>query len=237
MRKGIGAFVLLVASCAGNVPVEAPFATMEPFPESGNPPYELQVGDAIGVKFWGYPELDEELTIRPDGKISLPFVDEVQAADRTPAELDAELTRLFTGELASPQITVIVRQATGQQVYVGGQVGASGTIPMTPKLTLFQALQMAGLSREARLKRVLLVRTFSDGSRMARSFDLRPLMSGANPAADILLQPFDVVYVPPRKIDGFDTFVNEYLNPIYDLLPVRVVGTVAVFPPGDAIFD
>lgn len=238
-RLALGAaLTLVVTACAGNVPIRAPSIDTQPFPEAGVPSYELQVGDAIAVKFWGYPELDEELTIRPDGKISMPFVDEVQAADLTPAELDAELTRRYTGELASPQITVIVRKAAGHLVYIGGHVNRSGLIELSPKLTLFQAIQVAGgLAEQARAKQVLLIRTFPDGSRLARALDLRPLMGGQDPSSDVLLQPFDVVFVPPRKIEGFDTFVAEYLDPIYNLLPIRIVGTIDLFPAGESIFD
>ena len=89
----LGVIVLLLGGCVGNVPVQAPLVSTDPFPKGGPPLYELQVGDTIAVKFWGYPELDEELPIRPDGKISLPFVDEVQAAELTPAELESDRYR------------------------------------------------------------------------------------------------------------------------------------------------
>lgn len=224
-------FVLLLGwSCASQTPSEAPTILQEPFPDEGPAPYVLQVGDIIGIRFWDNPELDEEMTIRPDGVISMPFIDEVQAAGRTPAELDAELTRLYQQELARPTITVIVREAVGQAVFVGGEVEEQGVYDLRGRMSVFQAIQMAGdFLPSAYRAEVLLIRTRPDGTRIARSLDLNPVLSGANPNADVMLQAWDVVFVPRKKITTFELFVAQYITPIYQLLPIRVVGTVELF--------
>ena len=222
--------LLLSLGCASKTPSLAPSVIQEPFPTEGPAPYVLQAGDMIGIRFWDNPELDEEMTIRPDGMISMPFIDEVQAAGRTPNELDEELTRLYQQELARPTITVIVRDAVGQQVFVGGEVREKGVYDMRGKLTVFQAIQMAGdFQPTAYRAEVLVIRTRPDGTRIARTLDLNPVLSGANPNADMLLQAWDVVFVPRKKITTFDLFAQQYIEPIYRLLPIRVVGTVEVF--------
>ncbi len=224
------ALLLLSLGCASETPSLAPTVIQEPFPAEGPAPYVLQVGDLIGIRFWDNPELDEELSIRPDGMISMPFIDEVTAAGRTPSELDAELTQLYQQELARPTITVIVRDAVGQQVFVGGEVGEKGVYDLRGRMTVFQAIQMAGdFLPSAYRAEVLLIRTRPDGTRIARSLDLNPVLSGANPNADMLLQAWDVVFVPRKKITTFDLFVQQYITPIYQLLPIRVVGTVELF--------
>ena len=221
---------LLSLGCASKTPSLAPSVIQEPFPTEGPAPYVLQAGDIIGIRFWDNPELDEEMTIRPDGMISMPFIDEVEAAGRTPNELDEELTRLYQQELARPTITVIVRDAVGQQVFIGGEVGENGVYDMRGKLTVFQAIQMAGdFKPTAYRAEVLVIRTRPDGTRIARTLDLNPVLSGANPNADMLLQAWDVVFVPRKKITTFDLFVQQYITPIYQLLPIRVVGTVQLF--------
>ncbi len=224
------ALLLLSWGCASKTPSLAPTVVQEPFPAEGPAPYVLQVGDLIGIRFWDNPELDEEMSIRPDGMISMPFIDEVTAAGRTPSELDAELTQLYQQELARPTITVIVRDAVGQQIFVGGEVKEQGVYDLRGRLSLFQAIQMSGdFLPSAYRAEVLVIRTRPDGTRIARSVDLNPVLSGANPNADMLLQAWDVVFVPRKKITTFDLFVQQYITPIYQLLPIRVVGTVELF--------
>ena len=214
-RLSIIALTLVGLGCAGRTPIEAPTTIESPFPTPEPAPYRLQVGDEISIKFWGNPELDEDMTIRPDRRISLPFIDEVTAAGRTPAELDAELTRLYEPELTKPEITVIVRSFAGQRIFIGGEVGAQGTYPLVGNVTLAQAIQEAGgFLPTARRREVLLIRTAPQGVRIARSHDLLPLLRGENPAADVTLQPFDIVFVPRTKITNFGIFVDQYVNAI-----------------------
>lgn len=221
------ALSVLALGCAARTPITAPTLAERPLPPAAPQPYRLQVGDLIAIRFWGNPELDEEVTIRPDNRISLPFVDEVEAAGRTPAELDAELTRRYTGELARPEITVIVRQFSGQRVFIGGEVNNQGALPLTGPVTLLQAVQEAGGFRtSARRRQVLLIRTTPEGERIARSLDLRPVLSGAEPGADIALHPSDIIFVPRTKITNVNLFVQQYID---DLLPVQPLLTLPLY--------
>ena len=199
---------------------------MDPLPTFQDGPYRLQAGDLIAIKFWGVSELDEEQRIRPDGAISLPYVDEVAAAGLTPQELDNHLTELYSIELARPNLTVIVREAVTPRIYIGGEVGVQGTLAWTPQLTLFQAIQASGgFLTSARRKQVLLIRQRPDGQPVARAVDLLPVLTGADPAADVRLAARDVIFVPRTKISNVNLFITQYID---DIIPLQSVFSGAV---------
>jgi protein involved in polysaccharide export with SLBB domain len=197
---------------------DASFPTLATRPTQAPAPYVLQPGDVIAVKFYRVPELNEEVTIRPDGMISLQLVNEVQAAGLTPAALDAELTRRYATELASPEVSVIVKTPVSARVYVGGEVGKQGVLQLIGGLTLFQAIQDAGgFAKTAHRKQVILIRKGPDGVPIGRSIDVRPIQTGVHPEEDIPLRPYDVVFVPRSKIANVDVFVQMYIR---DALPM-----------------
>ncbi len=198
--------------------VAALYPTLGENPRPPMQPYVLQVGDELAIKFYTNPELNEDVKIRPDGMISLQLIDDVPAAGRTPAELDADLTKRYTGELADPQISVIVRTAALNRVYVDGQVGKPGTVVLAGGMTLYQALQEAGgLLEGAHRKQIILIRKGADGKPVGRSVDIRPIQDGWNPSVDVPLLPLDIVYVPRSKIAEVDLFVKQYIR---DALPI-----------------
>jgi protein involved in polysaccharide export with SLBB domain len=212
----IAALAMLLMSCAASTPVDAPKIQQDPMPEVEEEvqTYRLQVNDVVRIKFWNNEELNELVRIRPDGKISLPYVDDVIAAGFTPEELDTKLVTLYSGELAQPEITVIVNE-TGSQVYIGGEVQSTGIVRLTGPLTLFQAIQSAGgFLTTARRKDVLLIRRPPGGEPTARSVDLRKVMSGSDPGLDIALRASDIIFVPRTKIANVNLFVRLYINQI-----------------------
>jgi polysaccharide export outer membrane protein len=215
----------LLLGCSGRTPVRVPFDTESPLPEIETETYLLREGDVISIRFWGNEELDDEMRIRPDGMISLPFIDEVEAAGKSPSELDRTLTELYTGELTNPQITVILREAASERVYIGGEVGSQGVYELVGPVTLAQAIQAAGgFLFTARRKEVLLIRTTPEG-RIARAVNTMPIMDGSAPDTDPRLQASDIVFVPRTRITNVDLFVEQYVSGI---LPLRPVGTVNV---------
>lgn len=190
---------------------EKPMPTLEP--------YVLQVGDELAIKFYTNPELNEDVKVRPDGMISLQLIDDVQAAGRSPADLDAELTRRYTGELADPQISVIVRTAGGHRMYVDGEVGKPGLVEVVGGMTLYQAIAMAGgLLETAHRRQVILIRKGPDGQPVGRSIDVRPIQRGSSPGDDVPVRPLDIVYVPKSKIATVDLFVKQYVR---DAMPIQ----------------
>lgn len=215
-------FLLLAAAgCAQKTPMVAPDLAVEPLPAFENPVYRLQPRDLVAIKFWSNPELNEEQRIRPDGVIALPFVDEVKAAGLTPSELDKDLTARYSSELNRPDLTVIVREAALPQIFVGGEVGFQGMVPLTEGMTLFRAIQRAGGFRPtARRKDVMIVRLQPNGPPVARKVDVMPILSGADPARDPLLAANDIVFVPRTKVESARIFIQQYIN---DIIPLQNV--------------
>lgn len=217
------AFFLLLAAagCAQKTPVVAPDLAVEPLPAFENPVYRLQPRDLVAIKFWSNPELNEEQRIRPDGVIALPFVDEVKAAGLTPSELDKDLTARYSSELNRPDLTVIVREAALPQIFIGGEVGFQGMVPLTEGMTLFRAIQRAGgFKPTARRKDVMIVRLQPNGPPVARKVDVMPILSGADPAGDPLLAANDIVFVPRTKVESARIFIQQYIN---DIIPLQNV--------------
>ncbi|MFQ5667106.1 MAG: polysaccharide biosynthesis/export family protein [Candidatus Binatia bacterium] len=174
--------------------------------------YLLQAGDLVSIKFYYNPELNEDLVIRPDGRISLQLVGDVEAAGRSPEALAAALKRRYAQELATPNVSVILRKFGARQVYVSGEVTKPGAIPLTGGLTLYQAIQESGgLLDSAQRKQVILIRRRSDGSAAGVPVDIRPIESGEHPEQDVPLHPLDMVYVPKSKIANVNVFVAQYV--------------------------
>lgn len=197
------------------------YPTLQENPVPHADPYVLQIGDELAIKFYTNPELNEDVKIRPDGMISLQLIDDVPAAGRSPADLDAELTRRYTGELADPQISVIVRTAAGHRMYVDGEVTKPGLVEVVGGMTLYQAIAMAGgLTDNAHRKQVILIRRGPDGQPVGRSFDIRPIQRGSRPGDDVPVRPLDIVYVPKSKVATLDLFVKQYIR---DALPIQAL--------------
>ena len=181
-------------------------------------PYLLQVGDQLTIKFYRNEELDQEVVVRPDGKISLPFIDDVLCAGRSPSEVDQDISRRYVGELAVPDVTVIVNEFGGQRVYVSGEVGGPAVVELAGGMTVMQAIAEAGgFETTAHLKQVILIRRDESGQPVGHSIDMRPVMYGTAPNEDVALQPYDIVFVPRSKIANVNLFMQQYIR---DALPV-----------------
>lgn len=212
--------MLFTAACASHHNTKVPLATLQTTVPMAPESYVLRVGDLIGVKFYQNPDLNEEVTIRPDGKISLQLVGDVEAAGLSPVALSEMLTRRYTGELATPKISVIVRQIPSNQVYVGGEVGKQGTVPFVSGLTLYQAVQAAGgLLKTAHRKNIVLIRRGGDSQPSGYVIDIRSIASGEHPENDVPLRPFDVVAVPTSKVADVDIFVEQYIRNALPVMP------------------
>jgi polysaccharide biosynthesis/export protein len=208
-----------LSGCTTYTPVGAPTLAQEPLPPPRAAAYKMMPGDVLSIRFYGNAELNEDVPIRPDGAISLPFVGDVKAAGLSPAELDEDLTKRFTGELRTPRIVVVVKEFGSQRVWVGGEVSKPGMIAMRGPLGLFAALQEAGgLLPSARRQQIVLIRPDTGGRPLGRTIDIRPLESGAGPDQDVQLQAMDVVFVPRNHISSVDVFVDQYIK---QLLPIQ----------------
>mgnify|MGYP002347110480 CR=1 FL=1 len=221
-----GCLALLVTGLSGCV--TAPKWSETPFPAAAPPSSAadaaaapapapeakvvLQAYDTIRVKFLYWPELDDEQMIRPDGKISLLMVGEVDAQNRTPAELQQELLKLYESKLNEPDINVVVTSLANNRVYVGGEVGTPGLILIQGKLTALGAIMQAGgfIESSARKSCVVVVRQ-QNGKQYSRTLDLKAELNGAE-GEPFYLQPYDIVFVPRTVITHVDEFVAQYID-------------------------
>ena len=175
--------------------------------------YVLKVGDVLDVKFFYSPELNETVRIRPDGRISLQLVDEVAAAGLTATELDDLLTKKYSRILRRPDIAVIVREYAEQRVYIGGEVQSPGVIAISHKLTSLQAIfEAGGFKRTAEQRKVVILRNQGTEEPLFISVDLKPVLETGNISKDIVLRPYDIVFVPRTGIAKMGDFVNQYIN-------------------------
>jgi len=213
-RRTAVAFAVALGLLGCAKPTLVPVTMPAPVPAPPVPAsYVLAPGNAIDIKFFYNPDLNETLAVRPDGFITLQLVGDVQASGRTPAELSAELRQAFASHLPHPEVSVIVREATPQQVYVGGEVATPGFIQLTGPMTSLQALMASGGAKNtARLSQVVLIRYLGGDQATIERIDLSDVIDGE--AADVMLRPFDVLFVPLTPIAKLDQIVDQYINKI-----------------------
>jgi len=182
------------------------------------PPYRLSPGDAVALRFFYNPELDETITIRPDGRFSLRLVGEIDAAGESPADLRETLTKRYKPFLRNVDVSVNITSYGARVAFVGGQVRDPGVIPLTPGLTALQAVFAAGGSVDtAEMRKVVVLRDRGDGEAEFLMLDLKSGLNNLTAFTDVPLQPKDIIFVPMSGIAKADQFVRQYIN---ELLPL-----------------
>ena len=189
------------------------------------PSYRLYPGDQIDVSFNSAPELSKTLTVEPDGRISLPYVQPVMVADRTPQQAEAALSAACAPVLVHPEASVSVRATTPIKVFVGGEVSHPGVYDMPGDINALQAVLMAGgFTIGAKPSQVVVLRRGADGQAMMRTVDLT--VHGRHTAvADLLpLRRFDVVYATRSNVAEAGLFMQQYAR---DLMPIQFGYTIS----------
>lgn len=171
-------------------------------------------GDVLDVKFFDLPELNESQAVRPDGKIALQLVGDVDVAGMSPAQITENLGTLFQPHLLKPKISVVVRSFRNNRVYVGGEVRAPGSFELSSAMTPLEAIIQAGGfdMRSAKIKNVVLIR-HADGKRYGYNLNLQDAQSAAA-TNDFYLEPFDIIWVPRTAIAKVDQWIDQYINKI-----------------------
>ncbi|MEZ5392950.1 MAG: polysaccharide biosynthesis/export family protein [Bryobacterales bacterium] len=159
--------------------------------------YVIGVGDILSINVWKEPDVSvEQVGVRSDGKISVPLVKEVFASGLTPMQLEDILTQKLRQYINNPVVTVIVLEVRSQRVFIVGNVGASGMLPLEPGLTAMRAIALAGgLTEFAKRKKIYVLREVA-GKPQKIPFDYSGVLSGETPEADIELKPGDTIFVP-----------------------------------------
>ena len=160
------------------------------------PDYTLQPGDQIDVSVWREEDLQKNILIRPDGKVSFPLVGEIVAVDRTPAQIQAEITQKLLVYIPEAVVTVTVTGIEGNRIYLIGQVQAPGALVMNPRINILQALSQAGGGTPfASLNDIIVVRGSGADQRTIK-FRYDDVARGRNLEQNILLEAGDVIIVP-----------------------------------------
>jgi protein involved in polysaccharide export with SLBB domain len=229
-RIGAGAFAAVaaigLAGCAGAV-------SNGPWPDpSGLDRLILRPGDQVEIRFESHPEFNDAggaMPVRADGRISVPFLGDVQAAGLTPVELDRRITEALSEELENHSVTVVVRSQPLRRVYVAGEVRLPGVIEMPGALSLGEAVLQAGGfdMRSAKPSRVLIVR-YVGGKRhqLVINMDFEQVADEANKEflgdVNLALAPGDMIYVPRTRIARVNHWVEQFIN---RMIPsIRIVG-------------
>jgi polysaccharide export outer membrane protein len=206
----------ILASCSP-VPTLPP-APAEPPPAAGYvsslEPYRIQVGDVLDVRLMLNPELNEEVSVRPDGHISTTVARDELAYGRTIPELTAALTRDYSADLRNPRLSVILRSFAPTRIYVGGEVNNPGEfITVGPTLTLSQAIARAGGLKftTSDENKIFIIRRGPNDVPEFFSTRFDAVMWGKDPTADVRLAPYDVVFVPRTTVAEVYRFFQTYL--------------------------
>jgi polysaccharide export outer membrane protein len=178
------------------------------------PPYKVQVGDVLDVKLFLNPELNDEVTVRPDGMISTAIAQDVPAYNHTPSEISAVLRQQYQSDLKDPRISVVVHSFAPNRVYVGGEVASPGEfITVGPNLTVSQAVARAGgVKISADRSTVFVLRRGPGDVPQAYSVDYMGVIEGRNPAGDIRLSQYDLVYVPRTGVYDVWVYWNQFVQ-------------------------
>ena len=160
------------------------------------PNYVIGPQDTLDIAVWKEPDLTRTLPVRPDGKISLPLLDDVQAGGLTPTQLGAEITQRLKKYFTDPRVTVIVATVASQRVYILGEVTRAGAYPLVSGMTILQALSSAGgLTQFANPRNVYLLRE-ENGKQVKHPFNYRSVVSGKNSDQNVVLKAGDTIVVP-----------------------------------------
>jgi polysaccharide export outer membrane protein len=162
---------------------------------SALPGYVIGLDDVLHIAVWKEPDLTTTLPVRSDGMISLPLLNDVQAAGLTPMQLAALLSQKLKKYVASPNVTVVVTQANSRRIYVFGEVSHTGPIALLHDMTVMQALSTVGFTQFANTKRIYILR-MENGQEKKIPFNYKQAIKGDAAALNVLLQPGDMIVVP-----------------------------------------
>jgi len=162
---------------------------------AAGPDYVIGPDDVLHIAVWREADLSATLPVRPDGKISLPLLDDVQASGLTPKQLAESVTEKLRKYIADPRVTVVMTSINSKRIFMVGEVLHAGAMHMLPNMTVLQALSTAGLNQFANTKRIYVLRT-ENGKQRKMPVNYRMLVKGEQIEQNYLLQPGDTIVVP-----------------------------------------
>jgi polysaccharide biosynthesis/export protein len=204
ISTGLALAALLTFGSAGAIAQNTASPTAEPAgaAQSGpatvetDPGYKIGAQDVLRIDVWKEPEISRAVPVRPDGKITLPLLNDVQAAGLTPQQLAAKISEGLKKFITSPQVTVGVTEINSRRIFVNGEVTKPGAFPLLPNMTVLQALSSSGgFTQFARMKNIYVLR-MENGKQVKHPFNYKDAISGKHPEQNILLEGGDIIVVP-----------------------------------------
>lgn len=178
-----------------NIPSKGSFTEARPA-EAIDEDYRVGSGDVIKISVWKEPEISSTVMVRPDGKISLPLVNDLYITGKTPMEIQQIVGEKLASFVNSPSVTVTVQEIRSKKVYIIGEVGRTGAYQITQPTTILQILTEAGgLLPFAKQKSIYVLRT-ENGRQERFPFNYKDVLKGKNIEQNIILMPGDTVVVP-----------------------------------------
>jgi len=159
--------------------------------------YVIGAEDVLSIYVWKEPDMSKSVPVRPDGMISLPLIGEIKAAGYTPVQLQDVLAESMKKMISDPQVTVVVEKVSSLSFNIVGEVARPGYFPLTRRMTVLDAIAMAGGFKDfAKTKKVYVLRTAANGTQERLPFNYKEVIKGQNPQQNIELQPRDTIVVP-----------------------------------------
>jgi polysaccharide export outer membrane protein len=203
-------------------PAAARAAAVPPVTEADAGTYRLNAGDVIEIKFMQNPELNELVRIRPDGRISMPLVGELQVAGATVGQLTTRLTAAYKDILRAPFATIQVREFADRRVFVGGEVNRPGMLALVGAQTAFGAVMEAGGFRPTAARdEVVVIRRGDAEQPVVMRLDLKVRDGNPPEAARFALQPLDVVLVTESGVARTNRAIDQYVR---QMIPLSLSG-------------
>jgi len=141
--------------------------------------------------------MSKTVPVRPDGMISLPLVGEIKASGYTPVQLQEVLAEAMKKLISDPQVTVVVEKVSSLSFNIVGEIGRPGYYPLTRRMTVLDAIAMAGGFKDfAKTKKVYVLRTAANGTQERLPFNYKDVINGKSQQQNIELQPRDTIVVP-----------------------------------------
>ena len=211
MKKLAIITLILLTSCASVVKNPAEFSELKPQAiDALEQEYVIGAGDNVALKFFYAPELNDIITVRPDGKISLPFVHDIKAAGKTPEQLAGIISKKLAHHLEQPEVSVSINDFASQKVFVIGEVNKPGAFQLTQREDLLQVLGEAGwVTPASRNEEIVIIRKNPEGKKSVYHANINQILSGEDIEQDVLVLAGDVIFVPPSNPVEFDRWIDR----------------------------
>jgi polysaccharide biosynthesis/export protein len=159
--------------------------------------YVIGVEDVLAVNVWREPEMSRVVAVRPDGKITLPLLGEFEADGKTPKQLEQDILKKLQTLVTNPEVSVIVQDIRSQRFNVVGEVNKPGTYPLSSRMTVLDAIALAGGFRDfAKPKKMYILRRKRDGTSSRIAVDYNKIIKGEAPELNVRLETRDTLVIP-----------------------------------------